>query len=272
MRRSGSIKIGVGVAVGAPLAAAFLSLFTAGTAAASPGEHVHIVVGGNTDCTSQGATDKIASEGRLQGRPVPVPYSTCDGSFAPFLGSTNAGAAIQQSVTNTRTAWDQNCTNGEICTMEAFSLGDAGVSIVGNDVGADKPGSNTHVITNGNAWGYTGVFGGKPGVVGVGINIGAPFANVPTHIDQVQGSENRNGVNDGWGDNAGQPINAEITQLSCLNGCNGLPPQHDIPAGDPTATFQAEGVTQESFGTPLPGVIPPQDNPIVDPNAVSPVG
>jgi len=231
----------------------------------------HIVVGGNTDCTSQGLTNTLAAQGQLQGDPVPVVYGTCDGSFAPFVGSTLASDAINQGVVATRQAWDANCSNGERCVLEGFSIGAAPVTIVGNDVGADQPGSNTHVITDGNAWGAPGVFGGLPGVVGVGINVGAAVITVPLHIDQVSGSENRFNVNDAWAADSAQPPWAEITDLSTLNGAGDIPPQHTVPSGEPTATFTTnDGVTQEVYGQPFFGVIPPQDNPLVNPELLPP--
>lgn len=145
--------------------------------------------------------------------------------------------------------------------------------MVGTDVGADKPGSNTHLVTDGNAWGRPGVFGGTPGIVGVGVNIGAPFVGAPVHIGQVSGSENRFGVNDAWANDAGQPLPAEITEFSTINGADtnndgvqDIPPQHIVPSGVPTDTFVTpDGVTQEVFGTPLPGVLNPADNPVLNP-------
>jgi hypothetical protein len=225
-----------------------------------------IWVGGNTDCTSQGYMhadgNPIAGHNN-----VPVAYGTCDGDFAPFLGSTTASDAIAQGVAATHQAWDANCANtSESCTLHGFSIGAASASIVANDVGADKPGSNTHLITEGNAWGQPGVFGGKPGFIGFWINVGAPFAGVPLHVDQVAGSENRFNVNDGFADDATQAPNVEIVNLSCLNHCDDLPPQHFIQSGSPAATFKTnDGVKQEVYGDPLPGVIPPQDNPVVNP-------
>jgi hypothetical protein len=225
-----------------------------------------IWVGGNTDCTSQSYQHADGNE-QLGRHSVAVQFGTCDGDFAPYLGSTPANVAIDQGVAVTRQAWDANCANGvEQCTLHGFSIGAAPVAIVGNDVGADKPGSNTHVITEGNAWGKPGVFGGQAGIVGIGINIGAPFVPIPTHIDQVAGSENRFNVNDGFADDATQSLPSEIVNLSCLNGCDDQPPQHFIQSGSPTATFKtSDGVKQEVYGDPLPTTVPPQDNPFVNP-------
>lgn len=237
-----------------------IALFCAGSAHAD----THIWVGGNTDCTSQGYMHAGTNPNPADNN-VPVTYGTCDGDFAPFLGSTTPPDAIQQGVDGTRAAWDANCSAGQRCVLHGFSVGAAPVSIVGNDVGADKPGSNTHVITEGNAWGQPGVFGGQPGLLGVGINIGAPVVGVPTHIDQVPNSENRFTPNDGFAANSGQTPVGEITQLSCINGCGNVPPQHFIQTGSPTATFTtSDGVHQEVYGDPLPGVIAPQDNPVVN--------
>lgn len=224
----------------------------------------NIWVGGNTDCTSQGYMH--AGGNPVPGtNNVPVVYGTCDGDFAPFLGSTDAGVAIGQGTVATKQAWDANCSAGQRCTIHGFSIGAAPAAIVGNQVGADQPGSNTHVITEGNAWGEPGVFGGQPGFVGTFINIGAPVISVPLHIDQVPNSENRFNPNDGWADNSGQPPWAEITQLSCINGCGNIPPQHYIQTGTPTAEFTtSDGVHQKVYGDPLPGVIAPQDNPLVN--------
>lgn len=255
------------VAVGGLMAVA--ALYGAGAASAD----TEIWVGGNTDCTSElymnaGANPVPGSNN------VPVVYGTCDGDFAPFMGSTRAPDAIQQGVDGTRAAWDANCSAGQRCTLHGFSIGAAPAAIVGTDVGADGlGGSNTHVITEGNAWGQLGVFGDKPGIVGVGINIGAPFAGVPLNIAQVPGSENRFNVNDGFADDATQPPWAEITDLSLLNGAdfNGdgvqeIPPQHFIQTGEPVATFTtSDGVQQKVYGDPLPGVIAPQNNPLVNP-------
>lgn len=225
----------------------------------------HIVVGGNTDCQSTGimAVKQAQNPGDNF---VPVAYGTCDGDFAPFVGSTTPNDAYNQGVSATQAAWDDNCSQGQKCILEGFSYGDAPVSAVGTNVGADKPGSNTHVITNGNAWGETGSLGPTPGLLGAGTKIGAPVIGVPLNIPQVAGSENRNNVNDFWGDDAGQPVWAEGTMAGEINGDNnGTPPQHNIPDGDPTATWvSSDGVTQESYGQPLPGVVPPQDNPVVD--------
>lgn len=240
----------------------FMSL---GTASAD----THILVGGNTDCTSQGLLNVKAAQGDLQGNPVPVSYGDCSGDFGPFVGGMAPNVAIQQGVDATRAAWNQYCSNGDRCVIEGFSIGAAPVSIVGNDVGADKPGSNTHVVTDGNAWGKLGVFGPQPALVGSFIKIGAPVIGVPVNIPQVAGSENRFGVNDGWADNSGQPPWAEITQLSTINGAGDVPPQHFVPDGAPTGTFVTDdGVTQESYGDPLFGVVPPADNALVDPNLV----
>lgn len=233
-----------------------------------------IWVGGNTDCTSQGYMHSGANPTSPENVNVPVVYGTCDGDFAPFLGSTRADDAIAQGVDATRQVWDVHCASGvEHCVLHGFSIGAAPVTIVGKQVGADGPGSNTHVITEGNAWGQPGVFGGKPGIVGVGVNIGAPFTGVPLHIDQVAGSENRFNVNDGFADDATQQPQAEITNLSLLNGAdtNGdgvkdIAPQHYIQTGKPVAEFRTnDGVRQEVYGDPLPGVQPPQDNPLVNP-------
>lgn len=230
----------------------------------------HIVVGGNTDCRSLGLMQTKIDQGDVRGELVPVAYGTCDGDFAPFLGSTPANVAIDQGVAATRQAWNDHCSDGSRCTLEGFSLGDAPVSIVGNDVGADQPGSNTHVVTNGNAWGDPGVFGPTPGPIGVFVNIGAPFASAPTDIPVVPNSENRNGYNDAWGANGGQPPWAEITQLSTINGgANGLPPQHYVPSGEPAGSYVDEnGVDNKFYGEPFPGVIPPEGNPVVNPPAV----
>lgn len=250
----------IGVGIGG---VAFCALMYAGMGTA--GAATHLWFGGNTDCTSQSYMNAGGNPNPSDNN-VPIAYSTCDGSFAPFLGSTSAPDAIQQGVDAGRAAWDQFCSHGESCTLHGFSVGAAPAAIVGNEVGADAPGSTTHVITEGNAWGAPGVFGGKPGFIGGFINLGAPFAGVPTHIDQVPNSENRLNVNDGWGDNSGQPPWAEITQLSCINGCGDNPPQHYIQTGEPVASFTTnDGVHQEVYGDPFPGVVPPQDNPIVNP-------
>lgn len=233
-----------------------------------------IWVPGNTDCTGSGYIHAGANPTSPRNTNIPVAYSTCDGSFAPFMGSTTPPDAIAQGVDATRKVWDANCASGvEHCVLHGFSLGAPIVSIVGTDVGADKPGSNTHVITEGNAWGQPGVFGGKPGIVGVGINIGAPVVGLPLQVPQVAGSENRFNVNDGFADDATQQPQAEITNLSLLNGAdlNGdgvqdIPPQHYIQTGNPTAEFHtSDGVRQEVYGDPLPGVVAPQDNPLVNP-------
>lgn len=244
-----------------------------GTPAALALADTHLWDGGNTDCTS-----KIYMNAGTNPNPadnnIPIAYGGCDGSFAPFLGSVNAGDAINQGVVNTRAAWDQFCSHGERCVIHGFSLGAPIATIIGNDVGADGLGrSNTHIITEGNAWGVPGVNGGKPGLIGVGINIGEPFVSVPLQIPQVPGSENRFTPNDAFAANSGQPMSAEITQLSVINGAdtNGdgvqdIPPQHWIQTGTPTATFTTnDNVKQEVYGDPLPGVIAPQDNPVVNP-------
>jgi hypothetical protein len=225
-----------------------------------------IWVGGNTDCTSSSYQHASSNE-QLGRHSVAVQFGTCDGDFAPFLGSTRADDAISQGVTATRQAWDANCGNGiEECTLHGFSIGAAPATIVANDVGADRPGSNTHLITEGNAWGQPGVFGGKPGPIGFWINVGAPATGVPLRIPQVAGSENRFNVNDGFADDALQQPQAEIQNLSCLNGCDGQPPQHYIQNGTPTASFTTDdGVKQVVYGQPFPGVVAPQDNPAVNP-------
>lgn len=234
-------------------------------------------VGGNTDCTGQAYMHAGANPTSPRNTNIPVAYSTCDGSFAPFLGSTRPDVAIDQGVTATRRVWDANCATGlEHCVLHGFSLGAPVVTIVGTQVGADQPGSNTHIITEGNAWGQPGVFGGKPGIVGIGINIAAPVIGLPQQIPQVSGSENRFNVNDGFADDATQQPQAEITDLSLVNGAdvNGdgvqdIPAQHYIQTGTPTAEFHTnDGVRQEVYGDPLPGVVPPQDNPLVNPELV----
>lgn len=258
-----AVKVTVSATLlGLPVA---LGILCAATASAD----THIVVGGNTDCTSQQLVDTLAAQGRLQGNPVPVAYGTCDGDFAPFLGSTTPGDAFNQGVAATRGAWDANCANtAQRCVIEGFSYGDAPVLQVGSDVGADQPGSNTHVITNGNAWGDPGIFGPTPGAVGGFVKLGATFIGVPDHLPVVPNSENRNLVNDGWGSNGGQPPWAEITQLSTILGANGLPPQHAVPDGPVTSSYVDENdVTNNFYGEPLPGVISPADNPIVNPPA-----
>lgn len=231
---------------------------------------VDIWVPGNTDCTGQGYAHAGANPTSPDNTNVPVAYSTCDGSFAPFMGSTTPPDAIAQGVAATRAKWDQYCASGaEHCVLHGFSLGAPIVTIVGNDVGADKIGSNTHIITEGNAWGTPGVFGGKPGLLGVGINIGAQAVGLPLEIPQLAGSENRFTPNDAFAANSGQTPAGEITQLSCINGCGDVPPQHFIQQGDPTAEFHtADDVRQEVYGDPLPGVIAPQDNPLVNPELV----
>lgn len=235
---------------------------------------VDIWVPGNTDCTGQGYMNAGANPTSPGNVNVPVAYSTCDGSFAPFMGSTTPPDALNQGVDATRAAWNQWCADGtQHCVLHGFSLGAPIVTMVGNDVGADKLGSNTHVITEGNAWGAPGVLGGKPGFIGGFINIGAAVVGLPPQIPQVAGSENRFTPNDAFAANSGQPPWAEITQLSVINGAdvNGdgvqdIAPQHFIQTGDPTAEFHtSDDVRQEVYGDPLPGVIPPQDNPLVNP-------
>jgi hypothetical protein len=261
-------RAGFGVLL-AGLAALACLLFGSGFASAD----THIIVGGNTDCTSQGLANTIAAQGRLQGDPVPVAYGTCDGDFAPFSGSTTPNDAFNQGVAATRAAWDQHCANGSRCVIEGFSYGDAPAIQVASDVGADQPGSNTRLITNGNAWGDPGVFGPTPGPIGVGINVGAAVIGVPANLPVVPNSENRNDVNDAYGSNGGQPPWAEITQLSTINGAdtNGdgvqdIPPQHNVPNGPITGSYVDENnVTNNFYGDPLPGVVPPADNPVVNP-------
>src|SRR6201993_68179 len=179
----------------------------------------HILVGGNTDCSSQVLLQTKIAQNDLQGDPVPISYGTCDGDFAPWVGSTPANVAIQQGVDATLQAWQDNCSAGQRCVIEGFSIGAAPVSIVGNQVGADQPGSNTHVITDGNAWGQLGAFGGpNPGPLGNAAKTGGPvFTGVPVDVPQVAGSENRVGVNDFWADDSGQNINGENEMASCIN-------------------------------------------------------
>lgn len=260
------------VVTGGLVAAALAVFYGAGVASAD----TDIWVGGNTDCTSQGYMEAGANPPPGTNN-VPVVYSTCDGSFAPFLGSTRADEAIRQGVEGTRREWNRWCSSGQTCRLHGFSVGAAPVAIVGNDVGADTPGSNTHVITEGNAWGYSGVFGeAPPGFVGFWINVGAPAIGVPLEVAQVPNSENRLNPNDGWANNSGQTPWGEITQLSTLNGVdtNGdgvqeIPPQHFIQTGEPTAVFRSpDGVEQKIYGEPFPGVVAPQNNPLVNPPPV----
>lgn len=233
--------------------------------------HTDIWFGGNTDCTSQGYMHAGANP-NPNDRNIPVVYGTCDGAFAPFLGSTAAPDAIQQGVDVGQALWRANCTHGESCTLHGFSIGAAPATIVANEVGADRPGSNTHLITEGNAWGKPGVFGGSPSFIGTWINVGAPALGVPLHINQVPNSENRFNPNDAWANNSGQVPSGEITQLSCINGCGDIPPQHYIQQGTPTAKFDtSDGVHQEVYGEPMFGVVAPQDNPVINPPVAAPV-
>lgn len=245
----------------------------AGTGNSNTG-NIDIWTGGNTDCTSQNYMHTGANPTSPANLNIPVAYGACDGSFAPFLGSMRANDAMNQGVDALTRIWKDNCSSGvEHCVMHGFSLGAPIVTIVGNNVGADQPGSNTHVITEGNAWAQPGVFGGKPGPIGFWINVGVPFTGLPLRIPQVSGSENRFNVNDGFADDATQNASAETTNLSLLNGAdtNGdgvqdIPPQHWIQTGDPVAEFRTDdNVRQEVYGDPLPGVVPPQDNPVVNP-------
>lgn len=251
------VTMGVALFLGAP------------TALADTG-NIDIWVPGNTDCTGEVYMHAGANPTSPENINVPVAYSTCDGSFAPYMGSTTAPDAIAQGVEATRRVWNEQCASGvEHCVLHGFSLGAPIATIVATNVGADKPGSNTHLITEGNAWGVPGVFGGKPGAIGFWINVGSPAAGVPLRIPQVAGSENRFNVNDAFAANSGQTPEGEISQLSCINGCDGLPQQHYIQTGKPVAEFRtSDGVRQEAYGDPMPGVIPPQDNPIVNPAIV----
>lgn len=248
---------------------------TANAAEAASLHHVvladtHIVVGGNTDCTSKEFLATKESQGDFNPNDtyIPVPYGDCAGDFAPFIGGMRAPDAIAQGTANTQAVWDANCSAGQRCILEGFSLGDAPVANVGNNVGADALGkSNTHVITNGNGWGESGLLSDSSNPIDV-LEKGAAnlFTGVPASIPQVPGSENRNFTNDAWGNGGDQPPWAQITQLSTINADpnTGLP-QHAAPdATQPHATYKGDdGATQEMFpgqGT-YPGVIDPSTLP-----------
>jgi hypothetical protein len=265
--------------LGGGVVAAFLSLGGAGAANAD----VHILDGGNTDCTSQGflATKQSQSDYNPNDTYIPVAYGDCSGDFAPFLGGMRAPDAIAQGTANTQAVWDANCSAGQRCTLEGFSLGDAPVTNVGNNVGADALGvnPNTHVITNGNGWGETGFLSDSSNPVDVAERGAANAATgVLVDVPQVPGSENRNFTNDIWGNGGDQPPWAQITQVSTINGDpnTGLP-QHAAPdVGQPHNTFTTDdGVTQEMFpgqGT-YPGVVDPSTIPggeVPDGDAVLP--
>jgi hypothetical protein len=253
---------------------AFL-LFTSGLAVAffvntgTASADTHILIGGNTDCTSQGLLATKQAQGDVKGTPVPVHYGDCAGDFAPWVGGTTPQAAIADGVNNAQAVWDQYCSAGQTCTIEGFSLGDAPAAIVANNVGADGLGGapNTHLITNGNAWGEYGFLSESDNPMNVTERgLAGAFTGIPTSIPQVPGSENRNFTNDAWGNGGDQAPWAQITQAATINGdpSTGLP-QHAVP--DPTqphATVTTDdGVTQEVFpgqGT-YPGVIDPSPLP-----------
>lgn len=237
----------------------FLAYTGAGIASAD----THILVGGNTDCTSQQLLQIKNEQRDVHGTPVPIEYGDCVGDFAPFLGSVNMTDAVQQGVDATQAAWDQNCSTGQRCTLEGFSIGAPVVSIVGDNVGADRPGSNTHVVTDGNPYGTPGFMGPnsqlgdvvKPMAAGFGVVSDAPI---------VAGSENRFNVNDFWANGGGQTVGAVINQGTAINGIPDLlPPQHEVPNPDALHdTYVDEnGVTNEVYGEPLAEVVNPADQP-----------
>lgn len=276
MRRSRSIKIGVGVAAAAPVVAAFLSLFTSATASAD----THIYDGGNTDCTGQKMVDHKKANGDYDygANNIPITYGSCAGNFAPFQGDMPMNVAVDQGVNATVQAWKDNCQGrpAEKCVLDGFSFGAIVVSISGDQVGADKPGSNTHVITEGHGYGESGIVGDGSWDGPAILAAGAPFGIVQ-NVPAVPGSENRFKINDffanGGPQNLGDQIAMGSTALGTTNpdGSPGLPPQHAIPTGTPDTTYVSDdGVTQEVFNTAdaFPGVVNPVDVP--DPSLPGP--
>src|ERR1700758_5293463 len=82
-----------------------LALANAGTVNSTEVQHAalvdtHIVVGGNTDCTSQLflAVKQSQSDFDPNANYVPVQYGDCAGDFAPWLGGATPQAAIADGV------------------------------------------------------------------------------------------------------------------------------------------------------------------------------
>lgn len=258
------------------IAFAFLAYISSGVSAAQAHADTNIYVGGNTDCTGQGIIADKQAQGdyNYSATNIPIAYGACDGSFAPFLGSVPMNVAVDQGTAATVQAWRDNC-QGQVpgkCTLEGFSLGAVVVSNAGNQVGADKPGSTTHVITDGHAYGDPGVVGDTPNFVGGFVKAAGPAFGIVTDVPAVPGSENRGNINDFFYNGGNQNPGDQIAMGSCINGCGAVPPQHEIP--DPAAQHDTyvsdDGVTQEVFNTAgaFPGVVNPADIP--DPNLPGP--
>jgi hypothetical protein len=204
----------------------------AGTASAD----THIYVGGTGDCSSQQAM----AQANPSDTNIPVIYPTCPNT-------------IEGGVTAATQAWNDNCTAG--CTLEGVSLGAAVVSIVGQNVGADQPGSTTHVVTDANPWGEPGLLSTPSWLDGIADQVTGATPGMT--VSQVPGSINRFNVNDLLADGGHQSSLGQFMMLLDIGGAWGQP-GHSVPTGQPTNTFATpDGVTQEVYGSPLLWVAPP---------------
>jgi hypothetical protein len=232
------------------------ALFSTATAQAD----THIYVGGNGDCDSSQFVngEKAAGQYDPKANNIAITYPVaCPGTPILFVDPAY-NDRIQGAVAEAQKTWDANCTNPlQHCTLEGVSLGSGVVSIVGTNVNADGPSSNTHVITDANPWGAPGFAGANRGVLLDAVDAVIGF---PTDIPQVAGSESRLELGDFISDGAQQSLPVQINMYLQL-GTN-----HTLPIGAPNNTFMtSDGVTQEVFeqGTPIDGVINPADNPAI---------
>lgn len=179
----------------------------------------HVCVGGYRDPQSAMFSGAKAE----QGYPCDVSLEWPAGMGLPG-DSTNVQGSLDVGVPNAVDAYYRaGGGQGKKVVMEGHSLGDFVVSQAGDAIRIQNGGvipPNLHVITNGNAYGDSGI-ANDPGFGGQIFNVAAPFLGMPQDIPQM--GVNRTGINDIWGNSADQWPQTQIAQVASV-GQNHFPP------------------------------------------------